>query len=180
MSPEGLLMFSPELLRELYQHMEWADAKVWRAVPRGSPADHRLLEWLVHIHVVQRAFLHVWTGRTVEEAFRNPDDFATVDDVSTWAQAYYPEAHAFIDAVTDEQLRQPVVMPWAAQLSESLGRPPGITTLGNTCFQVTSHTTHHRGQVNARLRELGAEPPLVDYIGWVWFGKPAPDWKATV
>jgi hypothetical protein len=26
--------------------------------------------------------------------------------------------------------------------------------------------------VNARLRELGAEPPLTDFIAWIWFGKP--------
>jgi uncharacterized damage-inducible protein DinB len=46
-------------------------------------------------------------------------------------------------------------------------------------FQVTSHSTHHRGQVNARLRALGGEPPLVDYIAWVWFGKPAADWAVA-
>jgi uncharacterized damage-inducible protein DinB len=172
-------MFSPELLRELYQHMEWADAKVWQVVPRGNPPDDRLFQWLVHIHVVQRAFLHVWTGRNVREAFRTLQDFATLEDVRTWAETYYADAHAFIDRVTVERLRKPVVMPWAAQLAETLGRRPGTTTLGDTCFQVTSHTTHHRGQVNARLRELGAEPPLVDYIGWVWFGKPVPEWKVT-
>jgi uncharacterized damage-inducible protein DinB len=172
-------MFSLELLRELYQHMEWADSKVWQAVPRGHPPDDRLRLWLVHIHVVQRAFLHVWTGRDVREAFRNPEDFATLDDVRTWAEPYYADAQAFIDGVTVEQLREPIVMPWADELAASLARPPGTTTLGNTCFQVTSHTTHHRGQVNARLRELGGEPPLVDYIGWVWFGKPVPEWKIT-
>lgn len=37
--------------------------------------------------------------------------------------------------------------------------------------------TYHRGQVNTWLRELGLEPPLVDFIAWVWFGKPAPDWS---
>ena len=37
-----------------------------------------------------------------------------------------------------------------------------------------SHSTYHRGQVNARLREIGAEPPLVDYIAWLWFDRPAP------
>jgi hypothetical protein len=26
--------------------------------------------------------------------------------------------------------------------------------------------------VNARLREMGGELPLVDFIAWVWFGKP--------
>ena len=29
-------MFSRELLHEAYQHMEWADAAVWAAVPTGA------------------------------------------------------------------------------------------------------------------------------------------------
>ena len=68
-------------------------------------------------------------------------------------------------------------MPWAKQIEAQLGRPPAISTLADTCFQVASHSTYHRGQVNARLRELGAEPPLVDYIAWIWFGRPTPSWR---
>lgn len=173
-------MFSRDLLRALFAHMEWADAKVWEAVPAGDPPDDRLRHLLVHIHVVQRAFLYVWTTGPVREAFRKPEDFATLGDVRAWAQPYYREAHAFVDALTSERLPEPIAMPWAAQLAESLGRPPGVTTLADTCFQVTSHSTYHRGQVNVRLREIGVAPPLVDYIAWVWFGRPAPVWSANV
>jgi hypothetical protein len=28
-------------------------------------------------------------------------------------------------------------------------------------------------QVNTRIRELGGTPPLVDFIAWIWAGKPA-------
>jgi uncharacterized damage-inducible protein DinB len=156
--------------------MEWADARVWAAVPGGS-VDERLKGLLLHIHVVQRAFLTVWTGGDWMTVFRKPDDFGSIGDVRAWAQPYYADAHAFVDALHDDSLAQPIVMPWATQVEQAIGRPPGVTTFGDTCFQVTSHTTHHRAQVSARLRELGTEPPLVDYIGWVWFDKPAADWK---
>jgi uncharacterized damage-inducible protein DinB len=63
-----------------------------------------------------------------------------------------------------------------AQVEQALGVPPGMTTLGDTCFQVASHSTYHRGQVNARIRELGVEPPLVDFIAWRWFKNPPPAW----
>ena len=160
--------------------MEWADSRVWEAIDAtdASP-DERLRVWLVHIHVVQRAFLHVWTGRPVAEAFREAADFATLGHVREWAQSYYPDAHAFLDSVDESRFDEPIVMPWAAQLTESLGRAPGVPTLGQTCLQVTSHSTHHRGQVLARLRELGSKPPLVDYIAWIWFGKPAPTWTSS-
>jgi uncharacterized damage-inducible protein DinB len=61
---------------------------------------------------------------------------------------------------------------------ERLGREPVEPTMGESLFQLTSHGTYHRGQVNSRLRELGAEPPLVDYIAWIWLGRPAPAWPA--
>ena len=51
--------------------------------------------------------------------------------------------------------------------------------MAETCLQVCSHSTYHRGQVNARLREIGAEPPLVDYIAWLWFERPAADWPPS-
>jgi uncharacterized damage-inducible protein DinB len=56
------------------------------------------------------------------------------------------------------------------------GREPVPTTMRETMLQVAMHSTYHRGQVNARLRELGAEPPLTDYIAWLWMGKPAAEW----
>jgi uncharacterized damage-inducible protein DinB len=43
-------------------------------------------------------------------------------------------------------------------------------------LQVVMHSGYHHGQVNARLRELGAEPPLTDYIVWLWFDRPPAQW----
>ena len=170
-------MFSPTLISELYRHMAWADATVWNAIPRDGAPDERLRVWLVHIHVVQRAFLHVWTRRPIPDALRSPEEFATLGEVRSWAHPYYRDVSAFVETVTSERLAEPVALPWAAQLTEHLGQEPAASTLGDTCFQVTSHSTYHRGQVNARLREIGVEPPLVDYIAWVWLGKPEAEWN---
>ena len=74
-------------------------------------------------------------------------------------------------------LKGEVSMPWVKAFEAQLGRTLSTPTLGETIFQVTSHSTYHRGQVNARLREVGGEPPLVDYIAWIWFGRPEPDWS---
>jgi uncharacterized damage-inducible protein DinB len=71
-------------------------------------------------------------------------------------------------------------MPWIAEFEQRSGRRFDKPTLAETIFQVTSHSTYHRGQVNARLRELGGEPPLVDFIAWVWFGKPTAERVSTI
>ena len=169
-------MFTLPPLVELYRHMEWADSAVWQAV-RALPAagsDKRVHVLLYHIHMVQHAFLAVWRGITPE--YRRPEDVVDLAAIASWAREYYPEVAAHLPTLSDGDLAKPLALPWAAMLTERLGRPPAGTTLGDTVFQVTGHSTYHRGQVNARLRELGGEPPLVDYIAWVWFDRPTPVW----
>jgi uncharacterized damage-inducible protein DinB len=168
-----------EVLRDLFRHMEWADAAVWRAALAHPPAarDVRLRDLLLHLHTVQRAFLHVWTQQ--ELTFPEPGDFPDVGSIREWTHPVYAKSTHFLHSLDPGALDRPVVMPWAAQLAARLGRTPSDPTLAETIFQVTSHSTYHRGQVNVRLRELGAEPPLVDFIAWIWFGRPEPDWQLT-
>jgi uncharacterized damage-inducible protein DinB len=166
------------VLRQLIRHMEWADAEVWRAVQAHEPAgrDSRLRELLTHLHVVQRLFLVVWQKQPFDPSKGRPE-FATAADLRAWARTYYPEANDFLDALDRQVLTEGVSMPWIESFESQLGRTFSTPTLGETMFQVTSHSTYHRGQVNARLREIGGEPPLVDYIAWIWFGRPEPDWS---
>ena len=93
-----------------------------------------------------------------------------------WGRSYYSEAVAYLATLNDDQLSRPMPVPWATMVEKRLGRAPETTTIGETALQVALHSTYHRGQVNARLREAGGEPPLVDYIAWVWLGRPAPVW----
>lgn len=171
--------FSAEVLRELFSHTEWADATVWRAVLAHGPAgqDTVLRGWLVHIHMVQRAFLNVWRNEPV--VFREPSDFPDLSSIQEWGRSYYVEARQYLETVDPSTLERILEMPWVRQFEQQAGRTFEMPTFAETMFQVTSHSTHHRGQVNARLRAIGGEPPLVDYIAWVWFGKPAADWAAT-
>jgi uncharacterized damage-inducible protein DinB len=169
---------SIDLLRQLIRHMEWADAEVWRAVSAYAPAadDTRLKNLLTHLHLVQRLFLILWTKQPFDPTRPQPE-FATLTDLRAWAQTYYPEADRFLEALEESSLKDEVLMPWAKSLETQLGRTVSMPTVGETIQQVASHSTYHRGQINARLREVGGEPPLVDYIAWIWFGRPAPNWS---
>lgn len=163
-------------LNELFRHMEWADASVWRAVlaSDAARADTKLRELSYHVHMVQRAFLRVWQGETRYTRFPTFEDNSSLIE---WARGYYPDAFAQLKSWTDDDLSQPLNVPWASRLTKPLGREPANTTLGQTAQQVALHSLYHRGQVNARLRELGGEPPLVDYIAWLWLGRPDADWN---
>jgi uncharacterized damage-inducible protein DinB len=172
--------FSLELFGDLYRHMEWADSTVWAAVHAcpGAGPDTRLRVLLYHIHNVQHAFLSLWRGET--PALRGVEEFDSLQEIEAWARTYYPSVSAHLASMENESLGTILTPPWAEMLASHLGRPPGETTIGETIFQVSSHTTYHRGQINARIRELGGEPPLVDYIAWLWFGRPAPVWALAV
>ena len=164
-------------LTDLYRHMEWADAAVWAAALAsvGGRADAKLREYFYHLHVVQRAFLRAWRGEPREMPYPSFDD---APSLMLWGRTYYGEVLAHLEALSDEKVSEPMPVPWASMVERALGRAPETTTLGETVLQVALHSLYHRGQINARLREVGGEPPLVDYIAWAWRGRPAPSWPS--
>ena len=162
---------------ELMRHMEWADALVWSSVsadPRAH-SDRRIRDCLYHMHVVQWAYLQIWQDETVDVP-----DAASFEDATAlraWAREYHREVAELLAGLNAQALDREVRFPWAEQLVERYGGP-AHATFAETILQITSHTTYHRGQVNMRLRELGAEPPLTDFIAWIWMRKPEAEWRA--
>src|SRR5262249_1410663 len=165
-------------LTDLYRHMEWADAAVWASVRKSEAGqtDTKLRDYFYHLHMVQRAFLRAWRGEPGESPYPTFND---AESLMLWGRTYYNEAFAHLETLRDEKVSEPMPLPWADMVSRRLGRAPETTTVGETALQVALHSLYHRGQINARLREVGGEPPLVDYIAWVWLGRPSPDWPSV-
>jgi uncharacterized damage-inducible protein DinB len=166
-------------LTDLYRHMEWADALLWSAVADApaAPADSKVRMTLYHVHLVQHAFLRVWRGESMETPF---PDFDTLSGLMGWARTFHGQAAVHMATLEAEDLATPMPLAWAAQVEQAIGRAPEVTSVGDTVLQVALHSIHHRGQLNVRLRELGATPPLLDYIGWVWYGRPDAEWPASI
>src|SRR5262245_61498601 len=168
-------MKSLTIIQELFQHMEWADALIWRtaAASEACVDDETIIARLRHIHTVQRAFLKIW-----KEEPLNP---AGIDDLrgaalAAWGQEYHQEMRQYLSGISEDELDRLVRFLWEEYITARIGKKPETPTLGETLLQVTSHSSYHRGQVNTRLRELGQEPPLVDFIAWVWVGRPEAKW----
>lgn len=173
-------------LQDQFRHMEWADAMVWQAALSvdATLADETLRTRLHHIHLVQRVFLAVWQGEFTNYQDSNERQQAVMAwvnkggdlrgaDLLAWGQAYHRDVQSYLGSLSEEVLAQTVALPWAEMVAARIGQTPASSTLAETLQQVTMHSAYHRGQVNTRLREVGAEPPLVDFIAWVWLGKPA-------
>lgn len=164
-------------VRALFAHMEWADAQVWTAIGTIDPAgDASLQERLHHVHVVQRIYLQLW--QDLPHEVRELSTFTTLDDVRAWARDYYVELRRFLSRVDTAGLERPIVFPWADDLVKWFGEAR-TATLQETMQQVAMHTAHHRGQLTTTIRQLGGTPPLVDFIAWVWMGKPEPEWPSS-
>lgn len=125
---------------------------------------------------MQRAFLRAWQGEPPGTPYPT---FSDTRSLMLWGRTYYGEAFNHLGVLSEEKAAEPMPVPWAAMVEGRLGRAPETTTIGETALQVALHSTYHRGQINARLREFGGEPPLVDYIAWVWLGRPAPAWPSA-
>jgi uncharacterized damage-inducible protein DinB len=128
--------------------------------------------------MVQRAFLKVWKGEALKP--QAADSFPDLATLLSWAREYYADVAGYISDLGNMDLERPVVMPWIEMFEARLGRKAEAPTFHETLLQVALHSTYHRGQVSTRLRELGSEPPLTDFIAWVWNGKPQADWPTPV
>lgn len=165
----------PDERLEWFRHMDWADAVVWQAVLAEPSArkDPSTRVRLHHIHQVQWAFLQIWR----EEALDLPEisDFEELPQIRAWGWKYHQQVRDYLQGSDVRPLDEPIELPWQDQLVERFGKARSAS-FRQTLMQVAFHSTYHRGQVNARLRELGGEPPLTDFIAWIWMDEPAPDW----
>jgi uncharacterized damage-inducible protein DinB len=155
--------------------MEWADATVWKTVltSDAAKADDKVRDCFYHLHLVQRGFLRAWRGEPLEGPLPTFNDLQSLIE---WARTFYGEAMTYLGTLSDGKAAEELSVPWASIVEQRLGRAPEKTTIGETVLQVVLHSQYHRGQVNARLRSLGLEPPLVDYIAWIWLGRPKAVW----
>ena len=164
----------PQYLESLFRHMAWADARVWRAA-LAADHDDRTYKLLFHLHQVQHAFLSVWRGEETP-AFKDFSAYPDLESLAKYAREYHDRVPEHLASVREEDLNEVREVTWKRWVVRTIGHEPAPTTLGETMMQVSQHSTYHRGQLNARLRERGIDPPLTDFIAWLWMGKPAPEW----
>ncbi len=127
------------------------------------------------MHYAQYAYLQQWHGLPFDRL--KADDFASLDAVYEWMRPHYLALHAFVPATEEAALPGPMSLPWSKYYGRQMGIDPKDTTLGETMLHLSCHGIHHRAQVNTLLSTHEAEPPLIDYIAWLWHGRPDAAWQ---
>ncbi|MGC8774561.1 MAG: DinB family protein [Chlorobaculum sp.] len=166
------------LLIDQFRHMAWADALVFSTITgkAGVERDDYILAKLRHLHAVQRIFLDVWFARPLDP--RVADDLA-VEKLVLFAREVHAASMLFLETLTPVELECVIELPWSKTATEKLGFTVAEHSLAETLVQVPEHSAYHRGQIAARLRELGVDPPMTDYIAWIWRHKPEAAWPCS-
>lgn len=158
-------------IEELYTHQEWADVEHWRAFEShpSALADKALLDRLLHIHLVQHAFLWITGPRTAQPDFKKLEDFPVALDMKKYAQEGHTDLRELLKSATEDWLQEVIEIPWF-QPALKLRRRHAL-------MQAAMHSHYHRAQNATRLRELGGAPPITDFISWIKDGQPAACWS---
>ena len=70
-----------------------------------------------------------------------------------------------IEAINTTDLQKMIALPRGPQ--GAWEAPAGVLLL-----QAITHSQHHRGQNASRMRQLGATPPMTDFVIWYALGCP--------
>jgi uncharacterized damage-inducible protein DinB len=151
----------------LFAYNRWADRRVLDACRKLTPEQYgaepvpgwsSVRSTLVHIAVVTEGWLRGVTGELVQTV-PTEAELPTVDDIERLLDRAYRTFEDVLPTLTPERLTTPqtfrgrgrtaVLPPWAV------------------LRHIVNHATYHRGQVASKLKRLGVEQPMTDFIFWV-------------
>lgn len=154
-------------LPALLAHMAWADGVALHVWGKADPDHEELRQRWDHLAGVQEGFLKVLRGEATHWDPNKP--LPGFDDLQAWTRRNHEGLAAFTGALSTEGLAREVRVPWFPE-------PPCVITVAEALTQVVMHTQHHRAQMMTRLAQLGHKAINVDYIIWLWKGRPEPRW----
>lgn len=152
-------------VRQLLLYTMWADRVCLNALASARSEDlerdtstsfRSVLGTLAHILGAQRLWLARFEGKTLDRVPGLEDfpDFAALS--SAWAETS-AELGFFLASLTADQAA--AELTWLSTEGIAHTRP-----LWQPVLHLVNHSTYHRGQVMAALRQLGYAPPSTDLI----------------
>lgn len=145
------------LLRSLFAHADWANARVFDSLQQGAEIDPHALEQYAHLLAAE----HVWLARLEGRTSRVP----------IWPTLTLAECAALSAENTQGYAR------WLADARETLlaqdvsyrnSKGDAFTTPAvDILAHVAMHGAYHRGQISLMVRRSGGTPAPTDYVAFV-------------
>ena len=154
-------------LASLFAYDRWAEARMIDAC-RLVPADRYGAEpapgWssvrasAAHVAGASDLWLHRFLGRPAA-GFLPESELATPDALAARSALTHDGFDALIAGLTPGQLAAPFT--WTNIRGET-----HVAPLWAALRHAVNHATYHRGQVASKLRLLGVESPVTDFVYW--------------
>ena len=151
-----------ESLKDLARYQQWADGEHWKTFHENAALmeDPEIRKRLNHMLMTSVALTKLARGET--------PDFAAMKERESMEElesAMRTATQELEQALSSVELERMVPLPRGP-------KGPFEAPAGLLLLQVLLHSQHHRGQNASRMRELGAKPPMTDFILWYATGRP--------
>jgi uncharacterized damage-inducible protein DinB len=156
-----------QAIRGLLAYTIWADRQVLQALAELPEADltretgtsfGSVLGTMAHILGSEQLWLSRFLGVPLQH-LPSIEDFSSYEALRSSYEDFWPQLEVFLASLTLEQLDSE--FSWTNTRGETHDAP-----LRQLLLHVVNHSTYHRGQVVAQLRQLGRRPPSTDLASW--------------
>lgn len=154
-------------ITDLLEYNLWANNRLFEAAAQ-MPAEQYYRDLksshggihgtFVHIVGAQKVWLARWLGSPDTSMVRAEDVTSLIDLIALWEQIS-SETAKFLQQFTDEKLHDTMT------ITTSNGKR-FTHTYQQMLQHLVNHSSIHRGQVSAMMRQLGIRPPATDLIGY--------------
>jgi uncharacterized damage-inducible protein DinB len=156
---------SLKLVNELFDHNYWARDRQLKACDGLTETQFRqalggsfpsVRDTLAHLVAVEWLWLERWRGRS-PQSLLPPEEFSTLAAVAERWGRVEAQMRDYLASLTEEALERPVTY------INSRGEA-WTYALWRMMIHLLNHQSYHRGQVATLLRQLGIQPPGVDFL----------------
>ena len=153
----------------LFAHNAWANRQVLaacEAAPAGfltAPGEgittDSHIQRLEHLFAVERGFLDVLRGEN-----KRPTPPQTLAAFTPYGEETLAGFERLLPGMDDVAAGRKVYVPWWEREFE----------VRDCLLQVLAHSSQHRSEVAWAISKVGVSTGELDYIGWIYSGRPAP------
>ena len=164
-SPKGGESVTREEALTLFSYDSWANDLMIEAVSRiGRDALHEdrgsshrsIFGALVHVVAAEEVWLSRWTNRPLAK-LTGVEQVATLDSLRLFWNSVREARDRFVGGLADEDLDGSLTIT-------TTGGDRYRHSLAEMFRHLVNHSSYHRGQVAAMLRQIGEAPPATDLI----------------